>query len=189
MKRKLVVAGVAALAVLVVLLMVAGISGHREPSFIDHVPRWQREIPLKVSVSEHGGGDLLPRDGALVQQAVSEWNARVGLELFVLSTVDADIRVVMHAPAGDGWEPGGHSELVVRGGRAVGCDVRVSNVDGDGDVPLLVIEHELGHCLGLAHDDFDSSLMRPVQSPTPHGQFPPRITDADRSAIRERFGR
>ena len=47
----------------------------------------------------------------------------------------------------------------------------------------------LTYCLGLAHDDFKSSIMRRTQSSssTPMGAWPPRITDHDRDLLRERY--
>jgi hypothetical protein len=66
------------------------------------------------------------------------------------------------------------------------CEVTTSNT-GDEEMELLVLEHELGHCLGLAHDDFELSIMRRVQTPTPQGEMGPWITDHDRDLLRETY--
>lgn len=67
------------------------------------------------------------------------------------------------------------------------CDVRTSNT-GTSELLLLVLQHEVLHCIGLAHDDFEASIMRRSQTSTPDGEFPPRITDHDRALLRARFG-
>jgi len=56
-----------------------------------------------------------------------------------------------------------------------------------GELLNLTIHHELGHCLGLAHDDFEQSIMRREQSPTPWGQLPPWISDDDRALVRSLY--
>jgi len=53
----------------------------------------------------------------------------------------------------------------------------------------LVLQHELGHVLGLAHDPGNGvSIMQPTLHATPDGEFPPRIDDHDRKLLRELYG-
>lgn len=60
---------------------------------------------------------------------------------------------------------------------------------GTSEVTQLVLQHELGHALGLAHDPGDeTSIMRPVQTETPMGEFPARIDDHDRALLRRLYG-
>lgn len=66
------------------------------------------------------------------------------------------------------------------------CEVRTSNT-GTGELRHLVLYHEIGHCLGLAHDDFNSSIMRARQRPTPTGSFPPSLTNHDRDLMRRLY--
>lgn len=63
------------------------------------------------------------------------------------------------------------------------CEARTSNT-GTSEILHLVLQHEIGHCLGLAHDDYESSIMYPEQRSTPDGQFPPRISDSDKTLLR-----
>jgi predicted Zn-dependent protease len=67
------------------------------------------------------------------------------------------------------------------------CEVWTMNVVGPNDLEWLTTYHEMGHCLGLAHDDYEQSIMHPVQRPTADATIPPWISDYDRDLLRERY--
>ena len=109
----------------------------------------------------------------------------------VAPTDSADITVIMGAPAEVGTdEPGGDYELRDTGGGVYErCNVRTMNVSGGAsNLEWLSIYHELGHCMGLTHDDFTLSIMYPEQRPTPDRTIPPWITDWDRELLRGKYG-
>ena len=51
----------------------------------------------------------------------------------------------------------------------------------------LVLYHEFGHCLGLAHDDYPKSIMYPTMTPIPDGIQPPWFSDYDRRLLRDLY--
>jgi len=179
--------GLTVLFVVAGVLVVVGVTTHTEAGLMAH--RWDH-MPLTVSCarySEHttgGCGD--------VSRTTTRINQRLGFPVLMMldrSAVEADVMIVVGAPAeiASGWdEAGGDADIVAEDGLASLCFVQTRNT-GTTELLHMVLEHELGHCLGLAHDDFDSSIMRPTQRPTPDGVFPPRITDHDRALLRETY--
>lgn len=180
---------VAALFVAAAVFLVVGITTHEEPGFTSPDHRWaQSAVPLSVGCRSHAAG----MEGCdAVEAAVEAINDRLGFAMLAWRGADstAAIRVVTRAPVDVGAdEPGGDYEL--RGGGSVyeGCEVWTRNVHAAGDLEMLTAEHELGHCLGLAHDDYEQSIMFPDRAPTPARTLPPWISDHDRALLRARYG-
>lgn len=183
---------IAVLFAVVIVLLVIGITTHTEPGLQPDVPRWSRgDFPLSVCAAHDDEPDAGEHNDRLASltYAIETINSRLGFGVFRF-TVEGECQVhfLFNVPyeAGEWDGPGGDSEIVHSGGRATLCRVETSNVAGE--LLTLTVEHELGHCLGLAHDDFASSIMRdpdlyPMES-TPDRQFPPRITDFDRNLLR-----
>ena len=99
--------------------------------------------------------------------------------------------IVLGAPVDSKHEtddvPGGRFELHGSGTVWKRCDVRTLNVAGPDDVEDRVLYHEMGHCLGLAHDDYPLSIMYPKQRATADKTIPPWISDSDRVLLRELY--
>lgn len=173
------------LFVVAAVLIAYGVLTHEEPGLMDEDKRWA-QMPLGVSCDGYAG----PPDGDcnLVEGVVEDINRRLGYDALIFAgegyTPEAEIVVTLGVPAEPGWmDPGGDATLAYSGNTYTRCDIRTSNT-GTTEMLVLVLHHELGHCLGLAHDDFEQSIMRPVQTPTPDRTIPPWITDADRSLLR-----
>jgi len=185
------------------LVLVAGVSvlvgvlTHNEPVYIENVPRWERDdFPLWVmtrtyTVEPELGTRLPSGDHATAIETAIDWaNHRLGFTAFAGVESPEDTRgplvsIIIGVPHEPGWmDASGTSRLHHNDGHASICDIATSNV-GSGETLVLVLYHELGHCLGLAHDDFSQSIMYPtIQSPWPSGTIPPWISDVDRSRLR-----
>jgi hypothetical protein len=182
------VANIATVVLLVVLCIAAiagviyGVTTHTEPGIDPRAIAWDRDrFPLAICPDTYVDGD---RSEAILatQAALEVTNDRLDFEALALSlgAGRCDITVTIGVPAEPGWmDPGGdatwtHGPL---------CAIRTSNT-GTTEILGLVLQHEIGHCLGLAHDDWEGSIMRRVQTETPDRSFPPRITDTDRETLR-----
>ena len=162
-----------------------------EAGLMEERPAWTAEhFPLKVCAETYGyqGEDLLPAlqhtHYMKVTYAIETINNRLGFEAYRMSGGDdCNIHMSIGEPAEPGWmDPGGTA--IFDAGEAF-CSIVTANAHGE--VLTLVIEHEMGHCLGLADDEWGGSIMREVQSETEMGSFPPRITDSDRDLLRQTY--
>lgn len=175
--------------------VVFGVTRHDEPGLIPGVrPAWADGAPIVVCVARYGDARMDPtlevsRHASGVIDAV---NAR--LEMPVLRIAYNEVCPILiryEVPAEPSWlhRESGDLDFMEPGGAALlgdgYCQINLSNVTGE--MRSLVLMHELGHCLGLAHDDQNTSIMRRVQTPTPEGQYPPRFSDSDVALLRERI--
>lgn len=162
-----------------------GVMTHSEPGLSTSSISWPEDrIPLDVCPHSYVGSST---DAVLVvAEAITTTNERLGFEVFrpSLDPESCDVTVEIGVPAEVGWmDPGGDARVV----NGPVCEVRTSNT-GTTEILGLVLQHELGHCLGLDHDEWDGSIMRREQSSTPSGQLPPRITDLDRALLVDLYG-
>lgn len=203
--------------VAIVLIFLAAIAGviygvvtHREPGLMgacwvgDRVAsyevdgadecaalEWPRgAFPLRVGVRF----DEVGHPGALeaVAGAVDRINTRLGFAALLVDPeagcsgehqVCIEVGVAYERGFMDDHGTARHRQVL---GGAMRCEATTANTGTD-ELLAMVLEHELGHCLGLAHDDFGASIMRPVQTSAPMGEFPPWITDDDRALLRSRY--
>jgi hypothetical protein len=181
---------VALLTLTVAVMLVYGIVTHTEAGFMEERPLWEPgDFPLTVCASSYV--ETEHRTDA-VAYAVATTNSRLGFDAYVLmpvGTTACSVSIVLGAPLDVGaTDPGGDAVFDSR----VPAHCAISTVNtGTAELTQLTLQHELGHCLGLAHDDFRSSIMFGGEgnslAPTPSGQFPPRITDSDRALLREAY--
>lgn len=178
------VAALGVLTVCVIGLIIYGVSTHEEPGFMDVTPNWETtDFPLAVCVTSYNtaGEVVTDADLSLGRSVVATVNERLGFVAYRIGDLPCRVNILVGVPAERGWQdPGGVAQI-----RHGSCGVSIANVTGE--LKFLSLYHELGHCLGLAHDEYQSSIMRPVQSVTPDGHMPPWISDSDRSLIRSTY--
>jgi len=183
---------IGALFVTAGVLVAVGVATHTEPGLSNPDARWDH-TPLTVACHPYAGEE--PDVCDVARGAVEVVNGRLGfamLEWRGRHVGHSDIEVTMRAPVEVGSDgpcgaPGECFELEGSAGTYDSCAVRTMNVSGAGDLEWLVAYHGLGHCLGLAHDDYEQSIMRPVQRPTPDRTIPPWISDFDRRLLRDLY--
>lgn len=188
------------IAIITIALLIFGISTHEEPGFDDTFPPWNREdLPLKVSCVGYTH-DRSP-DCFVALDVMETINARLGFHALHHVTMPDEIpvntKIIIGVPQNTGpgkgqddegnlFHAGENTALYSSGGKATRCEIRASNTGFD-PMLWLVIYHGFGHCFGLAHDDFERSIMRPLQREFEAAKFPPWFTDYDRSLIRDRY--
>lgn len=179
-----------ALAVGASVLVVVGVATHTEAGLapLTQDVRWVKGMfPLQiqaVSYSSEGPKDLSKLHKSAISSAIATTNERLGFPAYTWDkTGDMDIDIVVGAPFEQDYvDNGGTYVLRHNGWDFQSCSIRTINT-GTQEILRYVLEHELGHCLGLAHDESNMSIMRPIQRTRGEG-FPPHITDTDRAMLR-----
>lgn len=184
----------------VIVLCVVAITTHTEPGLMARRPGFTRsDLPIPVTVHAYHGDlteDEHAHDDALraTSRAVDTINERLGFQALEVQThpytalpvIGVEIGVPTEHSAADGVviDPGG-AALFHPGDRE--CYVTTSNTGTDALLDL-VLQQELGHCLGLDHDDYGASIMcggeRCTLTTPPAGSYAPRISDDDRNTLR-----
>ena len=135
--------------------------------------RWpQEQIPLTLAPVSPEGQPLAADvpEVRVLKQAVTDLNRQVGFELFRVGTglqpSDAEVRFGGAFLGGEGADsppPGYVIHTRLGGTSTYRGHVWIRSDVGSGDRLLfLVLEHELLHLAGLAHDDFPMSIMFPL---------------------------
>jgi hypothetical protein len=192
-------------------LIVYGVLNHQEPGLLgacwedDEVVRYEEDgarecpearwnpglFPLLVAViSDNPHPPADPEE--TVRFVIDKINTRLGFEALRADFSDGmcldqhAICIQAEVPHEAGWMDANGDAHFWRSSMGQYCTVRTSNT-GTSELFGLVLEHEIGHCLGLAHDSYENSIMRAVQRETPARVVPPWITDYDRKLLRDLY--
>jgi hypothetical protein len=176
------------LMIAAIVLLTVAIITHEEPGFIDGVPKWDRiDFPLNVCAQTYAA-PLSADHHSAVETVISWANDRLGFEVFGFADNHCRVTVVIDAPIESGWrDRGGHSQIHHLDNRAQVCEVTIGGTAGGEGLTALVLYHEMGHCLGLAHDDYKRSIMYPERTDLPTRVLPPWISDSDRALLRTMY--
>lgn len=186
-----------AIAILIAVAAIAGaiygVTTHTEPGWMQDGPMWNGRGTRVVCVRSYASAIMdenmisiaTPEDLASGEVTIHLINDRLGFDMYRLSPHlgerECDVVLTYGVPTEQGiQEPGGSAYL----NRVSGvCVADVANATGE--LKTLVAYHELGHCLGLDHDDYEQSIMRRTQRETRNGDFPARFSDSDRDLVRQ----
>lgn len=144
-------------------------------------------LPLLVSI------DLEPDYVASAEEAIDFWNDELDATALELTAGSSDVEVIHGSAADPGMGAAYHN--TTDGALRATVELRQP---GDVHEVYRVISHELGHVLGLAHDQarasimvgtLDVGLVRDVDFSEDSFDFQLfLVTDADCSAIRKKYG-
>lgn len=193
------------LAIVALVLVIVGVTTHTEAGLLTACPhgddrldyagdcdevRWNRDqFPLRVYASTTNPHPPTPPEEA-AQSVISIVNTRLGFSALQwepdrgMSDINVNIGISQEL----GWmrDANGVASHFVGPNGNLGCNVATWNT-GTSLLLSRTLHHEIGHALGLAHDDFESSIMYPTLSSRNSSVYPPRITDHDRSLLRELY--
>ena len=198
--------GICVLAVVALVLVIVGVVTHTEAGLLTacehHSTRldydgdcfdvtWDRDqFPLQVhatTTNPHPPSD--PVDAT--QSVISLLNSRLGFP--ALEWTDdpaaADISLTIGVAQEVGlWmsDANGATSHIRASDGTLSCEISTWNT---GTVEMLdkVLTHEMGHGLGLGHDDFPDSAMYYTVTPDGDRLTRGRLTDFDRGLLRELY--
>lgn len=179
-----------------------GVLTHKEPGFMqvcwaggqanyaaDCQPKtelkWKKnDIPLTLALDLDKHAEANYRESII--GAVKMWNQEIG-EVFKLETDRTKAKVVV---TWGGIEPGSHAggHTSHKGG-SDGPTSALVEISEPSDVHAVMryAAHELGHVLGLAHDDFTKSIMYPVQPGQTEEMTFVLPSDFDKKVLKEAY--
>lgn len=165
--------------------------------------------PCSTPVELHWHPDVLPLDVRIValsgmafdlnfdlevqatRAAIRTINARLGYQALNFSLGHGDVLVHFGIPSELGAPVADCRHFALNGtGLAYRAEIRVRNVEGAIELHQVMV-HELGHALGLAHDDYQGSVMYWGTGDVlwPESLASTWISDADAEALRNRYAK
>ena len=192
------------LSVVCTALIAYGVTIRSEAGLTREGARWPQErFPLTVEVQAYS---IHPEDATrateVVKDVIEAVNERLGFDalqytesslkraaIHVTIGIPIEVNVEMDVPQDAGprhMDPGGYYELRGDSGEWNWCIVEVSDDITSDELQFYVLQHEIGHCLGLAHDDYEASIMYPEKRLLDIATMP-HISDWDRGLLRKLY--
>ena len=137
----------------------------REKLGMSQITRWSKKwVPLTLVISEDFTIEQSAKILSSVQAAIEFWNRETGLTLFSPpgEVGTGAVVPVMPQPLMDESHEDAvaYAALTIRDSELHSATIYTVNWE---NLPSLnldrALEHELGHCLGLAHDEIEFSVM------------------------------
>ncbi len=160
----------------------------------------QKQLPLSVVVFSNNHTALKEQDrgSKIVKEAMDDFNLQVGKLLFSVANIadeEPDVVVIWGAPSvvgatgSESGKIGGYVNHAKIGTtmQSIQSIVRIRETSSD-RLAFVTTLHELGHVIGLSHDQFISSLMYPRMVTDELNTATTRLTDSDVRLIRTTYG-
>lgn len=163
-----------------------------EPRVIEEDLVWPSGVPITIAVRAHSGSaDDLAQALGTVGASVELWNDQLGFEAFRITSEGPAATVLIWGVPSDatGTSEGGSCSHRRSASGVLTAEVAIIHV-ATTRLAYLVTVHELGHLIGLAHDDFSASPMYPTTRDDTEDErlsFT-RVTDWDRDLLRRMYG-
>lgn len=117
-----------------------------------------------------------------IEEAVAKWNGEVGFELFAITKLGADVIIIVEVNSPFGLRGATQFAREVGVLQAAVYLFAIETPPGDpGTVETIM--HELGHVVGLTHDELTGSLM----FGTYQGKPGRTLTAQDRALVIQRY--
>lgn len=133
------------------------------------------KLPIRLHIDPS-----YPDRGKTVLQAVRVWNGWLGTDVFFVTQNPVGADVVVRYQMGNLWDPAGMAEHVLRNGRPA----FTVTMYGAYHNSTVIVAHELGHVMGLAHDP---GRVRSVMHPSGEW-YVPWLTKKDCRRLRQKYG-
>lgn len=144
-------------------------------------------FPLRVELTTPSGNGLTV-DDTIMDGAVDAMNRQAGFRLFLRDDTSGAAPVTVHLSGGltaSAVDRLGEAETTRAAGVPVTCDVRLAPTY-DVALSALALQHELGHCLQLAHDRVRVSIMY-FEVRAPGEGFVQALTGSDVHRLRRAY--
>lgn len=161
----------------------------REKLGMGQITRWKKEwVPMTLVIDGDFADEESARIFSSIKAAARFWNREVGITLFAAPGnvgTGAVVPVMRQPITEEGHENAvAYAALTIREGQLHAAVIYMSNWE---NLPSLTLDramkHELGHCLGLAHDEIEFSVM--------YGEVSKQVycvSKADKEFLKEIYG-
>lgn len=121
-----------------------------------------------------------------LEAAVNMWNSEIKTLLFVKAINKSDANLIITTGVVEAKDQGAWTAHFGRDNKLTHAQVTITDIDYPNRM-YKIIAHELGHVLGLAHDEARTSLMYPSMGPTTYQLEVVVPSDYDKKILKEAY--